>query len=110
MTRTGAACATAIARKARIKGFISLSGVYQISVAGVSTASKRKRGSRKSERRFPEHYRFQFCLLEVVVCGERLGHAPTPHHGERQAIGQAPILVDPRPVELQRAADQFGLE
>src|SRR6266702_2748423 len=63
-----------------------------------------------SEWRLYEHHHFQARLLKMAIRGQRLPQMAPIHDYKRQAIGEAPVLVGPRPIKLQSGVDQFGLE
>ena len=46
----------------------------------------------------------------MAIRGQRLRQMAPLHNYKRQAIGEAPVLVGPRPVKLHGGIDQLGLE
>src|ERR1017187_9309259 len=63
-----------------------------------------------SEGRLHGHHRFQARLLKMTIRGQRLRQMAPLHNYERQAIGEAPVLVGPCPIKLHSGIDQLGLK
>jgi hypothetical protein len=63
-----------------------------------------------TERRFREHHHSHARLFKMAIRSQRLRQMAPLHHYKRQAVGEAPVLVGPRPIKLHSGVDQDGLE
>jgi len=63
-----------------------------------------------SAGRLLQHPRFQICLLEMTIGGQRVGEEPSVHDHERKAICQAPTFIGTRSVKSDSSVEQFGLK
>lgn len=44
----------------------------------------------------------------MMVAGQRIGQTPILHHGEGDAIGEGPLLVQPGEIEIAAAGEEGG--